>query len=157
MYGVSRIDDEIHNTHAWRVSLRRQGKLHVKNFPDRKHSGKGKALKLAKVFRDELIQKYPPMTRKQFCSIVRGNNKTGISGVYTYNKSYVLRDGTVKKTGYWEANWPNEDSESVSASFSIKTYGEAKAKQLAIRARKQGLRTVEGVFWASARGAIENA
>ena len=95
------------------------------------------------------------MTRRQFCSIVRGNNKTGISGVYTYNKSYVLRDGTVKKTGYWEANWPNENSESVCESFSIKTYGEAKAKQLAIRARKQGLRTVEGVFWASARGAIE--
>jgi hypothetical protein len=30
MYGISRIDDEKHRTHAWRVSLRRQGKMHIK-------------------------------------------------------------------------------------------------------------------------------
>ncbi len=154
MYAISRIDDTIHNAHAWRVSLRRRGTLHVKNFPDKKHSGKGRALRLAKAFRDELLVKYPPMTRQQFCSIIRNNNRSGISGVYTYNKSYVLRDGTVKKTSYWEANWPNGNSESASVSFSVKTYGENKAKKLAIRARKKGLRSVKGVFWASERGAL---
>ncbi|MEH6551731.1 MAG: AP2 domain-containing protein [Pseudomonadales bacterium] len=155
MYGISRIDDDKYNTHAWRVSLTRQGTRYVKNFPDKKHAGKGKALKLAKQFRDKLLLKYPPMTRKKFCSIVRGNNKTGISGVYTYAKSYVLRDGEVKKTDYWEANWPDENSKSVSVSFSVKTYGEDRAKELAIRAREKGLRSVTGVFWASARGHMD--
>ena len=156
MYAISRIDDDKHNTHAWRISVRRQGKLHVKTFPDKKHAGKGRALILAKQHRDELVEKFPPTTRQQFCSTLRAHNRTGISGVCTYTKPYVLRDGTVRKTSYWEANWPNGDCENVSASFSIKTYGEDKAKQLAIQARAAGLRSVKGIYWASARGAIEN-
>jgi hypothetical protein len=155
MYGISRIDDINYRTHAWRVSLRRQGTLHVKNFPDKKHSGKGKALKLAKEFRDALLLKYPPITRQQFCSVIRANNKTGISGVYTYSKSYMLSNGTVKKTWYWEANWPDENHQSVSVCFSVKIYGEDLAKQMAIRAREEGLGSVKGFFWASERGGIE--
>lgn len=154
MYGISRIDNEKHRTYAWRVSLRRQGKKHVKNFPDKKHAGKRNALQLAKQYRDELLLKYPATTRQQFCSVIRGNNRTGISGVYTYPKPYVLRDGTVKKTWYWEANWPDENHQSVSVSFSIKVYGEEVAKQMAIHARKEGLSTVSGVFWASDRNRI---
>ena len=42
MYGISRIDDYVHRTHAWRVSLCRRGKRLVKNFPDKKHGGKNK-------------------------------------------------------------------------------------------------------------------
>lgn len=155
MYGISRIDDEIHRTHAWRVSLRRQGKMHIKNFPDKKHTNKCKALLLAKQFRDEVLLKYPATTRQQFCSVIRGNNRTGISGVYTYCKSNVLRDGTIKETWYWEANWPDDNHQSVSVSFSVKTYGEEIARQMAIRARKEGLHTVKGVFWASKRGEVE--
>lgn len=151
-YGISRIDDDVHNTHAWRVSLRRHGKAHVKNFPDLKCEGKRKALQQAKLYRDELLIKYPPMTRKHFCSIIRSNNKTGISGVYKYSKSYMLRDGTIKDAWYWEANWPNKRHESVSARFSVKQFGERRAKKMAIQAREQGLSKVEGHFWASKRG-----
>lgn len=155
MYGISRIDDNSYRTHAWRVSLRRQGKSHVKNFPDKKYGGKRKALQCAKQFRDELLVNYPPTTRQQFCSVLRANNKSGISGVYTYCKSYELCDGTVKKTWYWEANWPDENNRSVSVNFSVKTYGEDLARQMAIRARQKGLEAVKGVFWASERGDID--
>ncbi|MFT7528819.1 MAG: hypothetical protein ACI9LY_003985 [Arenicella sp.] len=154
MYGISRIDDERQNAHSWRVSLIRLGKRHVKNFTDKKCGSRDAALQKAISFRDEILVKHPPISRRQFCDAQRRNNKTGITGVYTYSKSYSLKDGTTKETWYWEANWPNEVGESLSKSFSTKRYGEELAKQMAIRARNQGLQTVQGTFWAALRGDV---
>ena len=151
MYGISRIDDDHHRTHAWRVSLRRQGKLLVKNFPDKSFGGKRKALKAAKEHRDEVVAAFPPTTRQQMCSIVRRNNKSGIPGVYSYYKSYELKDGTIKKIKYWEADWPVGKNESAKASFSVKTYGERAAKRMAISAREEGVSKINGVIWSSDR------
>ena len=153
MYGISRIDDDIYHTHAWRVSLCRRGKRHVKNFADKKWGGKGRALEHAKQYRDALVHKYPPLSRKEFCSILRSNNKSGITGVYKYAKSFALKNGTIKENWYWEANWPTQESESAHVAFSVNTYGEEFARQLAIRARQRGMRGLDGYFWASARGA----
>lgn len=155
MYGISRIDDFVYRTHAWRVSLTRRGQKLVKNFSDKKWGGKAKALKAAKLHRDELLLAYPPLSRKDFAAGKRRNNRTGITGVYTYAKRYTLRDGTEKETWYWEANWPTERGESAHAAFSVKRFGETKAREMAIRAREQGLRALTGVFWASERGEID--
>lgn len=155
MYGISRIDDYVHRTHAWRVSLCRRGKRLVKNFPDKKHGGKNKALTLAKEYRDKLLVQFPPLSRKEFSAAPRRNNKTGITGVYTYAKRFVLRDGTIKETWYWEANWPTERGQSAHESFSVNEYGDEVARQMAIRARERGMRALSGVFWASERGETE--
>lgn len=157
MYGISRIDDDLYRTHAWRVSLRRQGKLHVKNFPDKKYGGKRKAQQAAKLYRDDIIRDNPPTTRKQFCATVRRNNTSGIPGVYTYGKRYALKDGSIRETRYWEAHWPVGENGSAKASFSYNTFGEEKAKALAIQARQAGIARLKGVFWASKRGELENA
>jgi len=155
MYGISRIDDYVHRSHAWRVSLCRQGKKLVKNFSDKKLGGKAKALKAAKVYRDELLITHPPMSRKEFATKKRRNNKSGITGVYTYAKRFQLRDGSYNETWYWEANWPTERGESMHESFSVREYGDAVARQMAIRARERGLRNLKGVFWASERGEVD--
>lgn len=155
MYGISRIDDDKHRTHAWRVSLRRQGKTLVRNFADQTHGGKGKALAKAKQYRDELLVKHPPTTRKKFCSILRRNNTSGIPGVCVFEKPYELQDGTVKSLRYWEANWPLNDGQNTKATFSVKTYGEEHARELAIKARKRGLRQLKGVLWSSERGEVK--
>jgi len=155
MYGISRIDDLVHRTHAWRVSLCRQGKRFVKNFPDKRNGGKARALQLAKIYRDELLLKYPPLSRKEFSNKKRRNNKTGITGVYTYAKRFQLSNGSYRETWYWEAHWPTERGESERESFSVKQYGEAVARQMAIRARERGLRSLQGVFWASERGDVD--
>ncbi|NND83350.1 MAG: hypothetical protein HKN50_13055 [Gammaproteobacteria bacterium] len=152
MYGVSRIDDQRHYTHAWRVSLSRRGKRHVKNFPDKKYQGKAQALLRAKEFRDQLLAKYPPLSRREFCDAKRRNNRTGITGVYKYRKTYQLSDGTIKERWYWEANWPGPEGDSVSKAFSVARFGEQAAKHMAMHAREQGLQTVKGTFWAAARG-----
>jgi len=152
MYGITRIDDNSYYTHAWRVSLRRRGKSLVKNFPDKKHGGKRDALAAAKKYRDQLLEQYPPLTRKEFASIRRRNNKTGITGVYRYAKKYRLADGRENECWYWEAHWPTESGQHESVSYSVNNYGEDLARRLAIRARERGVNQVQGVFWASERG-----
>lgn len=155
MYGLSRVDDDRHRTHAWRVSLRRQGKTLVKNFPDKTYGGKRKALNQAKQYRDTLLRRYPPTTRKAICQIIRRNNTSGVTGVCVYEKPYALADGTVKTLRYWEADWPLSEGGYTKAIFSVKNYGEKTARALAIRARKRGLSQLDGVVWPSKRGVVE--
>lgn len=155
MYGISRFDDEKRYSHGWRVSLLRQGKRLVENFPDKKNGGRQRALRLAQQFRDELLRKFPPTSRKEVCLIRRSNNQSGITGVCTYAKRYKLRDGSYRETRYWDASWPGEDGKNVSISFSVREYGEEMARSMAIRARQRGLENVKGTFWASERGVVK--
>lgn len=53
--GISRIDSS--STHGWFVRAYRNGKTYSKLFSDRKCGGKGKALKLAREHRDQLVEK----------------------------------------------------------------------------------------------------
>ena len=154
-YGISRFDDDIRNTHGWRVSLRRYGKVLVENFPDKKCGGRDRALQLARQCRDELLGKYPPITRREVCLIKRSNNKSGISGVCTYAKTYKLKDGSVRETRYWEASWPGGNGKNISVNFSVNKYGEELARSMAIRARMRGLEGVVGPFWVCERGQVD--
>jgi hypothetical protein len=149
---ISRVDDDKYRQHSWRVSLCHHGKRHVRNFPDKKWGSKSAALRIAKECRDQLLLKYPPMTRKEFCAIKRRNNKTGLTGVYTYCKTHELRDGTVRENWYWEANWPDAGGASISQCFSVKKFGETMAKRMATRARSRGMAHIEGTYWAAVRG-----
>lgn len=153
MYGITRIDDYICNSHAWRVSLRRQNVMHVKNFPDKTHGGKGKALAAAKSYRNEIVEKYPPTTRQEMCKITRSNNNSGYPGVYSYAKRYKLKNGCIKELRYWEAHWPGEKPGTFEKeAFPVHKFGERRAKKLAIEAREAGVAKLQGVFWASERG-----
>ncbi|NIB42384.1 AP2 domain-containing protein [Pseudomaricurvus alkylphenolicus] len=154
MYGISRIDDDSHNTHAWRVSLRRNGKTHVKNFPDKKCGGKRKALNQAKEYRDEFIASNPPMTRQEFSSIKRRNNTSGVTGVCRFATKTYLADGTERLYWSWEASWPTTRGESESVRFSEKKYGAQEAFEKAVEAREKGIKKLTGVFWAAERGEL---
>ena len=154
MYGISRIDDEANRQHAWRVSLRRRGKSLVKNFPDKKSGGKTKALRLAKEYRDKLLEKYPPISRVEFANSMRRNNTSGVTGVCFVRSRYRLRNGKERSLSYWEAIWPTVPGQHINKRFSVAVHGKQKAFEMACRARKQGLRKVQGVFWAAERGAV---
>jgi hypothetical protein len=147
MYGISRIDDEKHHTHAWRVSLRRRGTLHVKNFPDMKYGGRQKALRLGQRHRDELMRRHPPLTRREFSNIRRRHNQTGVVGVCRFASGYRLKNGKMRYSWYWEAIWPTTLGESETLRFSVNKLGEKGAFEKACAARKRGLKQVHGVFW----------
>lgn len=153
-YGISRIDDEKYRAHAWRVSLRRRGITHVKNFTDRKCGGNKQALRAARQYRDQFISANPPVTRKEVCTVRRSNNTSGTTGVCTYAKRYQSSNGSVRENWYWEASWPLECGESTKMLFSVNTYGQDMARQMAFNARREGLEGVEGVFWRSKPGAM---
>ena len=153
MYGISRIDSDRFRTHAWRVKLVRRGEIHVKNFSDKRWGSKRKALAQAKAYRDELLLKHPPLSRKEFCTTLRSNNRSGITGVYRYAKSFTLKNGQVKQNWYWEATWPIGNSQQSHIAFSVNEHGERKARRLAIEARRKALENIDGFYWASARGA----
>jgi len=155
VYGISRFDDDIRNTHGWRVSLRRHGKMLVKNFPDKKCGGRWIALRMAQQHRDELLIRFPPISRKQVCRIKRSNNTSGISGVCRYAKRYKLKDGSTKETWYWEATWPVGKGKNASVNYSVRKFGEELARSKAIRARQRGMEEVAGPFWASERGSLK--
>ncbi|MBT8115363.1 MAG: hypothetical protein KJP04_08280 [Arenicella sp.] len=157
MYGISRMDDELNRKHAWRVSLCRHGKRHVKSFPDKKYGGKASALAQAKLYRDQFLKDHPPLSRKEFCNAKRRNNRTGITGVYKYCKSYKLKSGLIKENWYWEASWPDAVGENAHKTFPVKKYGDEIARRLTIRAREEGMRGVEGTFWAAERGELKAA
>ncbi len=63
-----------------------------------------------------------------------------------------MADGQEVETWYWEAHWPTERGKYKSVRFSVSEFGEDIARARALRARKSGMKGVEGVFWASERG-----
>jgi hypothetical protein len=78
----------------------------------------------------------------------------GTTGVCTYAKRYQRRDGTIKENWYWEASWPNSRGTHIKEVFSVSTYGDEMARQMAIRTRQEALDTLEGAFWSSERGLV---
>lgn len=66
-----------------------------------------------------------------------------------------LRDGRIRESWYWEANWPTEQGLSAKATFSVNEFGEEMARQMAVRARQDGVAAVKGDYWASKRGSTD--
>jgi hypothetical protein len=145
MYGITRIDNERSRTHAWVVTISRKRKTYFGSFSDIKYRGKNKALTAAKRYRDTILSKYPPMTLRAYCSILKRNNKSGISGVCRYVSNENDPKGGEPRS-YWIARWSPEPRKTKCKKFSIKKYGEEKAFLLAVRARKKALKQLKGYF-----------
>jgi len=74
-------------------------------------------------------------SRRLNSQIVRRRGPSGIHGVQR-----VIDRRTKPWRKYWKATWSPELGRSVRKMFSIRKYGEKRAKELAIRARRAGLR-----------------
>lgn len=133
---ISRIDQPEKRTHGYYVRVTRHGKTQAKFFPDKTHGGKRAALKAAKEHEAELhawAAAQKPRPRKP-----SSRNTSGVVGVNrtAYNSGSTLNE-------YWQAEWTDSDGRRRSAKYSINKYGEDKAKRLAIKARREGLRAKE--------------
>ena len=116
---------------GWVVSTRRRGRRWVRYFSD-KLGGRLVALRRAREYRAELLSKLPwPSKVKR--TFVR--NTTGEIGVARVKEH--TRAGTPFVR--YIATWPTQTGERRKVTFSVGLYGESKAKELAIRARRQGL------------------
>jgi hypothetical protein len=131
MYGISRVPRG-----SWEVELKREGVVLSKTFSFRFHGGEETALLRAQAWRDEIVKKHPPMTRRARAEIVMSTSRTGIAGV----NCKIGPDGQPQG---WIARTRIEPGKTLHKIFSVRRYG-AQAKQLAIDERQRQLQQMQG-------------
>jgi hypothetical protein len=123
------------------VRLQRQGKVYSAFFTDLKYGGKAAALAAARDFHQQSTAIFGPPTvfsRRWWADIQRRKGRSGIQGVQR-----VINRKTKPWRKYWQASWSPEPYRARKKQFSIRKYGEERAKQLAIRARRDGVRSMK--------------
>ena len=128
MTGITRMEYEY--TRGWAVRYRIKKVTHSKLFSDGKLGGKRKALLAAKEYYQEMLARYPKPTRLERAMTPSKRNKSGTPGV---SRSVTHRGTFIEET--WLAECLLPDGRRKFKRFSIKKYGERKAKKLAIQAR----------------------
>jgi len=146
VYGISRVDNEVSRTHGWLVTIQRRGVIHRKHFSDGVHGGKQKSFAAAKGYRDEVITNHPPFSMREYSNIVKKNNRSGVVGVCRYCASETRDLPEDKQRWFWVASWPLPDGRRKRVKFSVKKYGEEGAFKMALKARKDALRGLDGAF-----------
>ena len=139
--GICRIDQPAKHNHGYFVRLQRRGKIHSAYFTDCWYGGRKRALAAAQKHYWELLAKLGPAqwpTRRWWAEIRRRKGSSGIVGV---QKQVVRRAGRVRK--YWLATWSPEPYVVRRKAFSVRKYGARKARRLAIRARRAGVRSMQ--------------
>ncbi len=135
IYGLSSRLDTDGQLRSWAVSIRRQGRTFQRTFSVARYKSPEESKAAALAYRDEVLQMFPPMSRREFGTIVRSNNTSGVPGV-----SRRIRDGEA----YWSAIVHQAGGRTKKRSFSVKQWGEDTAKAKAIAARMSMLRDVPG-------------
>jgi len=86
----------------------------------------------------QIRKKIPVLTKRSFCEVPRKPTKSGIVGVRRITKKHGD-----KEYEFWFSSWTTPNGERKTRSFSINKHGEEKAKKMAIKARKAGLKLME--------------
>lgn len=146
VYGVSRVDNEASRTHGWLVTIQRRGVIHRKHFSDGVFGGRQKSFSAAKAYRDEVIAENPPFSLREYSNIVKKNNRSGVVGVCRYCASETREMPEDKQRWFWVASWPLPDGKRKRVKFSVKKYGEEGAFKMALKARKDALKALDGAF-----------
>lgn len=130
---ISRIDQPQKHNHGYYVRVTRNGKTQSKFFPDKSNGGKRAALRAAKECQNQLLQWAESQAKRPRRPSAR--NTSGIVGV----------NRATNATGeeYWQAAWVDSSGRRRNSKFSIKKYGEEKAKRMARKARRDGIREKE--------------
>ena len=132
LYGIGLYRRAGGATVGWTVSIRRRGDHVNRCFLAKNFGGMDQALQAAIAFRDEVNQRFPPLTKREKCAVLRSNNTSGVPGVY------------LTTTGEWVARVFLGDGRRKTRRFSIRLLGEDEARRRAIQARAELLSLVRG-------------
>ncbi|MDR0532714.1 MAG: hypothetical protein LBH01_02045 [Verrucomicrobiales bacterium] len=136
--GICRIDQPDRFNHGFYVRINRDRRKVRKFFSDRANGGKRAALRAAKAYYAEIDRKYPRISRRKNAMIQRRVGVSGILGVCKITKTLLGRNYL-----FWMASWSPRPGVVAKKAFSIRKYGNDRARALAIKARRQGLRQME--------------
>ncbi len=121
---------DVNYFHGWEVCITRQGQAHVRYFRD--GGDRNNALARAMRWRDKMLDRLPPLRKiKRHSSL----NTTGVIGVF--RGINLTRAGN--KIPLYGATWLDEKGRSRRRVFSVRKYGERRARALAIEARREAL------------------
>lgn len=149
-YGITRVDNEVSHTHGWLVTIQRRGVIHRKHFSDRVCGSRAKSFAAAHHYRDELVAQHPPLLLREYSSILKKNNRSGIVGVCRCCACETRNLPEDKQRWFWVAFFPVSDGTHKRMKFSINKYGEDKALKMARQARREAIARLEGNFEPSA-------
>lgn len=139
--GICRIDQAEKHNHGFFVRLARRGKIHSAFFSDKKHGGRESAFAAAqKHYRKLRVKLGEPKTnsRRFWAELPRRKSRSGIIGVQE-----IVDRRSRKPVTVWKATWSPEPYVVRRKQFSVRKHGAKKAKLLAIRARRAGLRSMK--------------
>ena len=145
-YGISRVDNEVSRTHGWLVTIQRRGVIHRRHFSDGVHGSRTKAFAAAVGFRDDVVAKFPPLSLREYSSIVKKSNRSGVVGVCRYCASETRNLAEEQQRWFWVASWPLPSGKRKRVKFAVNKYGEDKAFKMALKARREAMRELEGSF-----------
>jgi hypothetical protein len=146
VYGISRVDNDVSRTHGWLVTIQRRGVIYRRHFSDGTYGGKQKSFAAAKEFRDKIIEKHPPLSMREYSSIVKKNNRSGVVGVCRYCSSETRNLPEDQQRWFWVASWPLPSGKRKRVKFSVNKYGEEAAFKMALKARRDAVKKLEGSF-----------
>jgi hypothetical protein len=121
--------------------VQRRGKIHSAFFTDFKYGGRKQALAAAQLHHRKLLRKLglpKQMSRRWWAEIPRRQGSSGIPGV---QKLVDWRFWPLRT--YWLATWSPKPYVVRRRQFSARKFGSRKARQMAIRARRAGLRDMQ--------------
>ena len=139
--GICRIDQPSHRTHGFFVRVARQRKIHSGFFSDKKYGGREQALTAAQAYHLKLRRELGMLvkrSRRWNAEIVRRKGRSGIQGV----RRIIIRKSKPWRK-YWVAMWSPVLGVVRKKQISIRKHGEEKAKLMAIRARRAGVRSMK--------------
>ena len=140
---------DYNNNPYYLVRYMRDKALFQRMFSDSRYGSAETAYEAAELYLNELKAAFPPMNRREYALVLR-RKKNGIAGVYR-NES----KSRGKVYASWIAQWCPEEGKTAKRAFSINKYGEERAEQLAIEARRVGLSEMN-VEWSENRGSTGN-
>lgn len=142
---ISRVDydpEDRSGSHGYLLRFMRRGYTVESFFSDATHGGKRNALAEARKFRDQLEEAYPPYSRQELAELKSTRNTSGIVGV-RYVEEVDKRWPSQPSYAYWVAQWSPAPYVQKTRRFSVDKYGYEKARQLAVKARKEGVKAME--------------
>jgi hypothetical protein len=135
--GISRMAYE-KTSPGWFARYTREAVTFSKHFADKDFGSPEASLQAAKEWHKRARELFPPMNRREYASLRKGNNKSGIVGVY--RTTSVVKG---HRYAFWVGSWTPWKGKKGMKSFAVGKYGEDGAKQLAIAARDEALRQME--------------
>ena len=128
------------------MTIQRRGVIYRRHFSDGTHGGKTKSFSAAKLYRDEVIARHRPFSMREYANIRKKSNRSGVVGVCRYCASETRDLPEGQQRWFWVASWPLPTGQRKRVKFAVNKYGEEGAFKLALKARRQAMREMEGSF-----------